>query len=423
MGSVGPTCHLLGLPREILSQILCFLHPTNLIAFGQTCQTALLYISPKDQILWRDSFLQAFDDPFVAWSALLPSARSANASQEAHWDWYARLRERCIALQSIATADKIQRRTHMERNADVLVNIIETAHNGPPSLEFRKCRAQGGVHPKDPHPSLNIRAVEEAFRTHPDAERSVHDFETDVTLLSTPSELLPGPLGRPFTRSMAALPFPVSETASRLHIYFGLTRRERSNPKAQSPARQLVYDWHLSGEDTDYGPFKRDNSGYVNWNLLEAVCSLIGRHFELLIDRHIGIPQGLRYAIPYQMKSDPSCPEDWASVTGSWLGTYSFLDYSVLHRFNVGYYAGARPALESCDEARGDLMHLELRLDDSLRSDPRLVTDVPVCEDLPMLYFSGTSRGHGASRPYILVRGTVSLIPGGRQVRWRFIIK
>jgi hypothetical protein len=212
-----------------------------------------------------------------------------------------------------------------------------------------------------------------------------------------------------------------------LHTYFGMTKREKQSTYSQGQARCIVYDWHRTGPETDYGPFKDVKSGQwgrVNWKSVEAISSLIGRHMEILVSNQMNFPRGLRYALPYQIPPHPTCPEDWARVTGAWIGTYSFLDWTVLHQYNVhSYENGGRPLLEACDEARGDLMHLDLHLDDSLKTDPRLATKMPVCEDLPVLYFRGFSRGAGSGRQHIHVRGTASLILGARQVRWRFIIR
>lgn len=149
---------------------------------------------------------------------------------------------------------------------------------------------------------------------------------------------------------------------------------------------------------------------------------MLAKHTLIALYRII-IPQGFHYGIPYRTLPDPTVPEDWAGAQGSWVGTYAFLDYADLHSFNVGQRHGQRTSLEDEREACGDLMTLDLKLDSSLKVDPRLKTDLPICDDLPMLYFSGMSRGFdGAYRPPIGVRGSVSLVPGGREVRWRFLI-
>ncbi len=68
-------------------------------------------------------------------------------------------------------------------------------------------------------------------------------------------------------------------------------------------------------------------------------------------------------------------------------------------------------------------MNLDLRLDKTISHDPRLATSLPVCTDLPVLFFSGYSRGNGSPHGAAIgVRGRASLVPGGREVRWRFII-
>jgi hypothetical protein len=76
------------------------------------------------------------------------------------------------------------------------------------------------------------------------------------------------------------------------------------------------------------------------------------------------------------------------------------------------------------EEACGDLMRLELKIDDceDLQHDARLQTKLPYCTDLPVLYFRGTSNGR-SQRPTIAVRGSASLTTGAKHVRWRFIIR
>jgi hypothetical protein len=415
---------LLNLPPELLEHILSFLDPYELVAFGLVCKYTATIISPSNQPLWRHAFLHIFDDPYKAWSALLPSARSANAINETSWNWHSKTRERCMALKAVTTTNKVYRRQNLDLTTNALVDIIETAYSSPPTNLI------SNETPVDyeRRQSISIRTLQEAFLMSRDAEKTIHDFTADYSLRpSIPPELLFPHPGRPITRSMVSERKHVSENASKLHTFFGPTKCEKRSDYAQGQARCIVYDWHLTGPETDYGPYKDIKSGQwgqVNWRSLEAVSSLITQHMELLASDHMTFPQGFKYALPYQMPVAPARPEDWAGVTGNWLGTYSFLDWTVLHHFNVHVYEnGGRMSLDACDEARGDLMHLELHLDDSVKTDPRLATKMPVCEDLPVLYFKGTSRGTGATRPYIQVRGTASLIPGARQVRWRFIIR
>jgi hypothetical protein len=414
---------LIGLPPEILELVLSFLDPYDLVSFCQVCKYAATFASPSNPTVWRHAFLHMWDDPGQAWSALLPSARSRHGADEAAWNWYSKVRERCAALKVMTTANQDYRRQNLGSATDVLVDIIETAYARPLAASISRENVLYCKHRQ----SLSISTLEETFAKCREAERAIHDYNGDPSSDANGPEALPSLPCRPVTRSMSSSHKPVSENQSKLHIYFGLTSRERRSDYCLGQARCIVYNWHLTSAECDFGPFKDVKSGQwgqVNWHYLEAVSSLITRHMELLVGDQMSFPRGFRHALPYQMPVNPGCPEDWAGVTGAWVGTYSFLDWTILNQFNSHHWQNQHPpVLDSHDEARGDLMHLDLHLDNSLQTDPRLATKMPVCEDLPMLYFSGLSRGTGMNRPYISVRGTASLLPGVRQVRWRFLIR
>jgi hypothetical protein len=217
----------------------------------------------------------------------------------------------------------------------------------------------------------------------------------------------------------------VPEWASRLHIFYGMTAREDESIRARSSARGTVYDWTVTGPDAEFGPLLQDRSGRVHWQTLEAITSLMHRVFHNIRKVHqLGVPTGFRNSIPYMLSTEPLAKEDWAGVSRAWVGTYAFLDYRALVHYNFATNLEYQMDLGSYEEACGDLMRLDLEIDDSaeLQNDPRLQTDLPSCTDLPKLYFSGRSHGRPTGRPYILVRGCASLLPSGRQVRWRFII-
>ncbi|KAI9874815.1 MAG: hypothetical protein M1823_007606, partial [Watsoniomyces obsoletus] len=157
------------------------------------------------------------------------------------------------------------------------------------------------------------------------------------------------------------------ESACRLHALYGLTMRERLDPRSRGMARRKVYNWRLTSEDTDHGPFALDGSGRVNWSLLEGACSAISRNFELCVDGRLAMPHGMAYAIPHRTLIDPTVPEDWAGAQGSWLGTYAFIDYSDLLAFNAGTSLPSerRPDLTDEPEACGALLRMETKLDNS----------------------------------------------------------
>lgn len=418
---VNTRCRILELAPELLINVLSCLRPYDLISFGRTSKPAYDFISPSNQPLWRSTFLHVFDDPRDVWAALLPTPREAGAVRESEWNWYDELRRRMDALRLVTHKFGIQRhkfsREEYSSTVDVLLDIYDTAVANiqrVPTIE-KKCSVPD-------HTSLNMLNLTSALRMSSHTEKFIHDFHPDIESPFYMPELQSTWPGRPMTRSIAQVQ-NLYEPASRLHVYYGLTQRERQSRQSIGAARALVYDWFLTGADTDYGPYKRDDPGAINWHVLEGVCTVIRLNFELVADGRVHYPDGLFRFSPSSVEIPPSYPQDWARATGQWLGTYSFLDYSDLFHFNVGFRPGPRPTLDGHVEACGDLMRLQLELDDEIKDDARLRTKLPVCHDLPVLYFSGISRGHGSHRAVISVRGTASLIPGGKQVRWRFIIR
>lgn len=240
--------------------------------------------------------------------------------------------------------------------------------------------------------------------------------------------LSPSSIRQTRAMTLAARDLSRSNAARRLHTLTGLSARDLSD--RQNFFRRYVYDWGTTDARSDYGPYSRDGSGQVNWTLLEAAMTCISHSFDVVVDGHLTAPHGLHYSIPYRTLSDPTTPEDWAGVSGHWLGTYSFLDYSSLLAYNVGLLNTEMGNLaRSFDlrdepEAVGDLLRMELKVDNSIRDAAVLRTNVPICEDLPKLYFSGSSRGaEYPNHPVTTVKGFAALAVGGREVKWKFVIE
>jgi hypothetical protein len=356
--------------------------------------------------LWKSAYLHVFDDPDDAWS-MMPG--NVPLASERQWDWHAELAKKLVALRGV----KSKRCGMDSRAADYiegLLSILDTAKFKPSAKDLANGRVPTG---DDRTTSLNLQILSTLAEWREGIESLIHDSQ----LSSLPQRI---------TRSMAQGEAEKNrpEGAARLHVMYGLTSRERIEHRARGAARRKVYDWSLTGADNDYSPLLRDRSGNINWPLLEAVFTVNGRNFIYCVEGSLTMPQGFSMSIPHRTLLDPTIPNDWARVTGPWLGTYSFLDYADLFAFNNWEdELGARPTLEHEQEDSGDLMKLSLRLDETIATDPRLKTELPVNTDLPVLYFSGLSlRLVAIQHPGIGIRGCVSLIPGGREVRWRFII-
>ncbi|KAF2181685.1 hypothetical protein K469DRAFT_255430 [Zopfia rhizophila CBS 207.26] len=400
---------LVELAPELLELVLSFLTPRDLVSFGRTCRRAAAFIRPDNQILWRRSFLQVFDDPTHAWELLQPTARAGNRDREAHWDWFQEVQRRLTAFNAICHNGNAALLSDPESIITTLLDVLETASYSEST----------GVNTRI---SFNLEFLDRIFRSAPNPERIVHDYHRDIESVSLPVEPLNN-CNRPITRSMLGRKATVPQWASRFHIFHGMTKREENSVLAKAAARSLIYDWRTTGPNADYGPFLNDKSGIVNWQVLEAATSLMLRIFEGTRGSYLRTPAGFRDSIPCLLPLNPSCKEDWAGVTRIWLGTYAFLDYRALVHYNFANNLEYPMDLGAYEEACGDIMRLKLKINDSdeLKYDHRLQTDLPICEDLPVLYFTGSSSGRSTGRPPILVRGSTSLIPGGRQVRWRFI--
>ncbi len=412
-------CVLVDLPQEILGNIVSFLHPRDIVRLGRTCRRAYAFLSPSNQVLWRNAFLQIFDDPEEAWSKLPPSYHPPRED----WNWHTILRQRLRALAAL-----YRRWPHdddaecAEQHRKAILDIVDTAKFAPTQAEL----AQGKVPQIDDRSSLNLDMLAGLQQQYHGLDRLIFDSDQKEAPDSSPCYDSTWYPGRPVTRSMAmaAREENRSLSACRLHALFGLTMRERLDHRSRGLARRKVYNWSLTSEQTDHGPFALDGSGRVNWSLLEGACSAISRCFELCVDGRIAMPHGMCYSIPHRSLPDPTVPHDWARAQGTWLGTYAFIDYSDLLAFNTGTHLAfdRRPDLTDEPEACGALLKMETKLDNSVKNDRMLRTKVPICTDMPPLYFTGRSQGQGYTHPQTDVKGLAALLPGGREVRWKFIV-
>ena len=393
---------MLDLPREILAAILRHLEPQSVIRFGQSCKAAHALVGANNQTLWKSAYLHVFDDPNDAWSMTPGDVATAGERQ---WNWHHELVRKFRALHAVRSgAGNV--RDSAKDHIEGLLSILDTA-----KFKLNKNDLASGKIPQedDRYTSLNLQILSNLI--------------VSGQSLGVESLIYDGS-GQRMTRSMTAneLEKHRPEHAARLHVMYGTGGHDRLDLKIRGAYRRKVYNWSLTGPENDYAPLHE--SGGVDWPLLEAVVSVIGRNFTMCTRGHLSMPDGFCFSIPYRTLADPTVPNDWARVTGYWLGTYSFLDYADLFAFNNWEdQLGARPTLEDEPEDSGDLLQLTLQLDQSISSDPRFKSLLPVSTDLPVLYFSGFSRGYELHyQPLIRVRGCASLIPGAREVRWRFII-
>ncbi|KAF2253674.1 hypothetical protein BU26DRAFT_228049 [Trematosphaeria pertusa] len=406
----APSGMLVVLAPELLELILSYLEPQHLTSFGQTCARARDFIRPNNQILWKASFLQVWDHPKHVWSLLTPSARAVNRDRESSWDWYREVYRRCKAFNVLCRCNSGVRPANVEDIVPPLLDVLDTASYSDIAEDGSRA-------------SLNLEFLHRLLQRCPEFDRVVHDYHKDIESISLPLELLTDS-DRPITRSMLARRVTVPEWASRFHTFYGITQREEDSVRSKAAARALVYDWSVTAPNADFGPLVKDGSGTVHWQTVEAIGSLMHRIFATTLKAYRLSVSGFQVNVPFLLPPSPVA-EDWAGITGTWMGTYAFLDYRALVHYNFSHNFEYPMDLGEYEEACGDLMRLKLKLGDSeeLQQDRRLQTDLPYCKDLPKLFFTGSSGGRQIGRPSIRVRGFACLTPGGRQVRWRFIIR
>ena len=262
---------LLSLPAELLNNALSYLEAFDLVAFGQTCTQAHKFITPNNSTLWRRTFLNSYDDPDNLWPTQLPTRRKANLHIADDWDWFSQLRQRTITARTITANEPIDVKLDLSETIDILLNMIDTAKTKPNAAEIER-----GVEPQvDDRRSLNLKILANlSDRGQRNLDRIIHARQIEV-LTQIPSR---DTTNRPVTRStMNFVEQP--DSAARLHVLHGLTKKEKDDSRLRGVARRLVYDWSLTGPKTDYGPFKLNGSGEVNWQLLEGACTTISRNF------------------------------------------------------------------------------------------------------------------------------------------------
>lgn len=328
---------LFHLPPEVLYQILVYLPYPNLISFAQTCRQAHSFSSPKNQLLWQAVFLHQFDDPRDRWASLTKTGQDLAKQRERTWDWYHELRRRVIALRWVRydgnDAALLWDQTEIEELTETFLDILDTAKSYPTAGEVA-----AGKKPEfdDRALSMNLNLLPTNYNFLGEFDGLVRGLPTsagaplfgvsDAAVLNMPGAWNAGTSvpGRPLTRSRASRELDKvvrSEAGSRLHVLCGLTMREEHDVKAVGRARRITYDWNLTNEHNDYGPFKADGSGQVDWRRLESVCTVVARQFSSAVRSRMILPQGFCFSIPHRTLIDPTVPEDWARVTGNWCGT------------------------------------------------------------------------------------------------------
>ncbi|KAF9066053.1 hypothetical protein BDP27DRAFT_1424201 [Rhodocollybia butyracea] len=370
---------LLSIPPEIIQHILVFCLPKDLAAFSKACRlTRELIYGSEDQHIWREIFLNLYDDPR---KSLITGESSFSVN------WKNELQRRTEAESVARRAPDVEPHEHVSERLRALETFISAVQQALPAAKADENA--------EPEPSLNLQWLDKLLK--------------DSRMLSS------APL------------LTEIHLHSRLRAYISLTH-ELSTDEGRITVRRIqsrcfVYDIRNYKAANDWGAFMTDGS--VNWQHIDHLAVVVLTNLrELPVERETIAtkpPLGLLNTRPLSAPG-PYFESDWAGVEGTWRRYVCFMDYRDLFAFNFSPVAnGPRNPLFFHDSRFREATRLiEVKL--HLVSKSELVFHEPprygnVNPRYPMLCFSGTScgaNGHEAK-----VEGHVRIGIDG-SIRWTF---
>ncbi|CAL1712181.1 unnamed protein product [Somion occarium] len=354
------------LPLELIQQLLLELDPLDVANVSQTCTTyAALVYDPHGISFWRELYLrQPFDDPRTCYTELGDPVGPPI-------DWKTRLK-RIIRARTVVNDPS---KCRIDERRQVYQTLLDMVREIPP--------------------------------TNSDAEQSLNAAYV-VSLLD----------GREFLDLESCWTEPLDreerQIRARIHTYFGLTAKDLQQPR-RTEARGQVYAMRNYKPLNFYGPFLKDGSARVDWEMMS--------HIHLVMSIHVVPPiiyDGFRYIIypmclPYCQSEIPRGIDldkevDWAGITGTWKCSFCFIDHRELLVFNNYNLSD------------------QIRLDTSLFDDPNFIEIFrtinvkfhvkdsepdPNHPTRPKLHFDGEIEGHAH------MFGWVAITPDDN-LRWHF---
>ncbi|ODN76879.1 hypothetical protein L202_05466 [Cryptococcus amylolentus CBS 6039] len=443
----------LRLPIEIIDKVLTSFgdHDNiSLARFAMTCQElrAHIYLDP-DQSLWRDIFLQNYDDPRKA------AAPWENAHTE-DIDWRQKVKDREFVFRVLDLWQE-EKWDEAIRHLDLICDTLLDMYLDLPSTAEDECQHhQDSPRPYRPRASKNTPILTYLCSS----PLFIHLYRNH--------RLCPQSPGHPRLRPLAgARQIPqwsvrrqirthTNPKLARLHTLLPphFDENDEADREWRGFMRELVYSIKGFSEANDHGPFHAD--GTVDWVICDAVGSVmmsnadevmdnpeISEHWrDSIVPRSYGVEptRGWGFSHVERPLELPSTQVwDWAGVEGTWEGSYAFIDYTDWISLNEPQLILQRGRVAQLDltryhEAVGDLMRLRLVLDDPTDPNspthhlPHIVSNLPVSNALPPIRFVGASLSSNdvehPSPPLGFVRGTVQLTTDNPpQVRWTLVIR
>ncbi|VUC25352.1 unnamed protein product [Clonostachys rosea] len=393
---MAETAYLIGLPPEILHHILIWLDPADLAPVSKVCQF-LYKVVKGNQKLCQDIYLLQMDAP--------PDTASIQ-------DWESELHD-MVKLDGI-----FHKLNDAEKEADRLPFVCETVS--------RLLK----------HASLNHGSRDEGEESERHVSRNVEYlsglFENEVAarVFTQQSPLF----DRINSRFQGSVPFPQPlekhQQSAKLHCLFGrpAQRGGRTRSTTTYPwACSKVYDIRDYSQANWWGPFRRDGTGRVDWEKLEAINILMWKNISTqcprtdLFDEIWDTPFFGSFAHSYVPTNLPKLSDldaqDPYGVAGTYYRVVCFLDHSDFIRFNfsnmgIVTHNMPRPPLDRGEAVRLILMDLEVT-----RVEPPGPDDG---QELPVVHFKGVSRSFDTDfmeDVHSTLTGSVRLTKEG-EVRW-----
>ncbi|KAJ4499139.1 hypothetical protein C8R41DRAFT_915787 [Lentinula lateritia] len=380
-----PVANLLSIPPEIIHHILVFCQPTDVATFAKVCRISFdLVYSGNDQFLWRELFLNNYDDPRKAIQTLVVDEAPAEPL-----NWKDVLQRRTEAELVARRAQNVE--SHERRRA--LETFVTAALQALPAIKNSEEKEQ---------PSSNLQWLDRVLR-------ETHMLSQPVLLTDSDSE--------------------TTQLRSRLRAYVSLTHDpsdEEESTKVVAArrieSRCFVYDIRNYKPITHWGPFLAN--GFVNWQHIEHLGNVVLTNLRELPGSWATTVPSLGLENTQAFSAPGPCSDiDWAGVEGTWRRYVCFMDYRDLFAFNYSNVAHGPRNAEFFRDARfrEATRLIEIKLYLVSRSQLRFYTPSPDLEDLktryPTLFFCGVSRGVSGNEAK--VEGNVCIGIDGT-IRWTF---
>ncbi|WVQ92992.1 hypothetical protein IAU59_000055 [Kwoniella sp. CBS 9459] len=438
---------LLRSPSEIIQKVLANAGGDDVPAIARAAKVcrelrSFIYENP-DQALWRDIYLQIYDDPRI--SGTFSSRRTTSEI-----DWRKRVQERELVGRMFREWDGDrydEAASHLDLICDTLLDMYLDLPPSTPSFD-------PSTDDEPPNSTLLTTYLRSALFRHLYQHCSLTEEKPHLRPLR-------GQTGNPNRRAKRTI---VNPKISQLHCLVPPEFDEdvQEDRDWRGYTREVVYNAANFARRNDWGPFTDD--GKVDWTLVDAIsCVMISNGKDIIResdDHWRAAVHPMSYGIEptrgwgyTDLQRPADLPEDeiwdWADVKGTWSGSYAFLDYADWVTLNEPRLVLLRRQgsldLSTYHEAVGDLMKLDLKIvpepseHDSRTLCPRhnvpidplpaVTTHLPTSDLLPPIHFAGSSVQHQGptfptGTPMSAIRGVVRLTADDPpQVRWTLVIR